>query len=155
MLYAADRQRPSKKFGPLDASINSVGESLKVALNATCRMSYVELMDVTRDFYEVKLSVSNIKLQLLETHHVSTWKELKEYIQNAREMWQSIHRCGKRVEDIRTSIERVIEAENRRELLEGIRTSREIMSSLTRRASAVNRRVESTLTGSYQSGSIV
>ncbi|KAJ6461370.1 hypothetical protein C8R45DRAFT_1179229 [Mycena sanguinolenta] len=157
VLYGADHQRPSKKFGTLEATINSVGETLKLA-NTTCTRSYVELMDMTTKFYEVKLSASNIKSRLLETHTVSTWKELKEYIRNSKEMWQSTYRCAKRVEEIRTSIERVIEVENQRELLEGIRTSREIMSSLMLDLKVgivtVNRRIESAVTKSHQSGSM-
>ncbi|KAJ6461367.1 hypothetical protein C8R45DRAFT_941263 [Mycena sanguinolenta] len=102
---------------------------------------YVELMDVTSRFRESCL---------LETHDVSTWKGSKEHARNLKAVWESIHRCEKKVQEIRTSIERIIEAEHQRELSQDIRTFHEIISSLTRRASAVNGRVGSA-TGSYES----
>ncbi|KAJ6505566.1 hypothetical protein C8R45DRAFT_973127 [Mycena sanguinolenta] len=151
VLYAADRERPSNKLRPLEVSINSVGETLDLA-NATCTTghNYVELMEVTNRFCELKLSASNIKSRLLETHNVSTWKELKEHARNSKTIWESIHRCEKKVKEIRTLIECIIEAEHQRELSQDIQKSREIMSSLTRRASAVNRHIGSA-TGSYES----
>ncbi|KAJ6461348.1 hypothetical protein C8R45DRAFT_1080861 [Mycena sanguinolenta] len=142
VLYAADRQRPSNKLEPLEASIYSTGETLAKA-KASCTRSYAELMDVTSQFYEAKLSVSNIKSRLLEPHSVSTWGELKEFMWNSIKIWQSIRRCGKKVKEIESSVLRIVEAERQRELSQDIQTSREIITSLTRRASAVNRRVGS------------
>ncbi|KAF7335206.1 hypothetical protein MSAN_02353900 [Mycena sanguinolenta] len=149
ILYGIDRQRPPKKLALLEASIDAVGETLELA-KATCTMQYVELADIAREFYELRLSVSNLKSRLLETHNVSTWKQFVDSVRHSTEMWQSIRKCGKNAKEIRTSILRIIEAERQRELLEDIQTSREIISSLTRRASAVNRRVASAIT-SYES----
>ncbi|KAJ6461350.1 hypothetical protein C8R45DRAFT_1028128 [Mycena sanguinolenta] len=139
VLYAADRHRPSNKLGSLQASIDSVEKTLE---SANTR-NYAELMDVRSEFSEIKLSTSNIKYQLLETRHVSTWNELKEYVRNTKEMRQSINGCKKKVEEIRTSILRLIEVEHQRKLSEDIQTSREITFSFTRRASALNRRIQS------------
>ncbi|KAF7335203.1 hypothetical protein MSAN_02353600 [Mycena sanguinolenta] len=148
-LYAADRQRPSNKLGQLEASIDSVGETLKLA-KASCMRNHVELMDVTIEFHEIKFSVSTIKYRLLETRTVSTWSTLKDYVWNTKEIWKSINRCGKKVKQIGNSIERIREAEHQREFSQEIQASREIISSLMHRASKVNRHVRSA-TGSYES----
>ncbi|KAF7335204.1 hypothetical protein MSAN_02353700 [Mycena sanguinolenta] len=147
VLYVADRQRPSNKLGLLETSIDSVGETLEAA-KTTCTRNYAELVDIAHELCELKLSVSKIRSQLLETPPVSTWKELRwkelrEYIRNSKEMWQSIHRCGQKVQVIQTLIERVIAAERQRGLSEEIQKSRETIVSLTRRASGVNRRISS------------
>ncbi|KAJ6461363.1 hypothetical protein C8R45DRAFT_1028163 [Mycena sanguinolenta] len=146
--YAANRQRPSNKLGPLEALTDSLGRTLQFA-KGTCARNYLELVDITREFLELKLSASNIRFRLLETHDVSTWKEFVEYVRHSTEIWQSIQQCEKKATEIRTSILCIIEAEHQRELSEEIQTSREIFSSLTRRASAVNRCIKST--GSYES----
>ncbi|KAF7335188.1 hypothetical protein MSAN_02352100 [Mycena sanguinolenta] len=151
MLYAVDRQRPSTKLGLLEASIDSVGESLESAkANRTTGRAYVALMNVTSQFCKLKLSVSNIKSSLLETHDVSSGEELKKYVWDTKEIWQSIRRCEKEAKEIRASILRLIEAECQRELWENIQTSCEIIDSLTRRASVVNGRVQSARTSSYE-----
>ncbi|KAF7335207.1 Electron transfer flavoprotein-ubiquinone oxidoreductase [Mycena sanguinolenta] len=138
VLYVADRQRPSNKLGLLETSIDSVGETLKSA-KTTCTRNYAELVDIAHELCELKLSVSNIRTRLLETPTISTWKdlrwkELREYVWK----WQSIHRCGQKVQVIRTSIERVIAAERQRELSEEIQKSRETILSLTQQVLFVN-----------------
>ncbi|KAJ6461359.1 hypothetical protein C8R45DRAFT_1028158 [Mycena sanguinolenta] len=116
--------RPSNKLATLQASIDSAEKTLD-------------------EFSEIKLLTSNIKYQWLETRTVSTWNKLKEYVRNTKEIWQSIKGCEKKVEEIRTSILRLTELEYQRELSEDIQTSREMISSFTRRASALNRRIKS------------
>ncbi|KAJ6461341.1 hypothetical protein C8R45DRAFT_1028106 [Mycena sanguinolenta] len=142
VLYAGDCQRPSNKLGLLQASIDSVGETLELA-NKNCKTNYAELVEVRSEFSEIKSLASNIKCQLLESRNVSTWNELKEYVRDIKEIWQSINGCKKKVEEIRTSILRLIEVEYQRELSEDIQTSREIISSFARHASALNRRIQS------------
>ncbi|KAF7335209.1 hypothetical protein MSAN_02354200 [Mycena sanguinolenta] len=115
-------------------------------------MQYLELVDIAREVYELKLSVSNIKSRLLETHDISTWEEFVGFMRHSTKMWQRIHKCGKNAKEIQTSISRIIEAEHQRELSQDIQTSKEIISSLARRALAVHRRVES---GTTSDGSIV
>ncbi|KAF7335192.1 hypothetical protein MSAN_02352500 [Mycena sanguinolenta] len=142
VLYLADGQRPSSKLGLLEASIDSVGKILESA-NKSCTRNYVELIDARSEFYEVKLSGSNIKYRLLETHDISTWNEFVEYVRYSMEMWQSIRQYEKELKEIKISILRIVEAERQRELSEDIQTFREIISSSTHRPFAVNRRVRS------------
>ncbi|KAJ6461354.1 hypothetical protein C8R45DRAFT_1028146 [Mycena sanguinolenta] len=139
LWYAADRHRPSNKLATLEASIESVEKTLE---SANMR-NYAELVHVRSEFSEIKLSTSNIKYQLLETRNVSTRNELKVYVRNTKEIWQSIKGCEKKVEEIRTSILRLTELEHQRKLSEDIQTSREITFSFTRRASALNRHIKS------------
>ncbi|KAJ6461352.1 hypothetical protein C8R45DRAFT_1179199 [Mycena sanguinolenta] len=148
VLHIVDQERPANKLELLEASIEAVGETLKLA-KASCTINYAELADITHEFLEMKLSVSDIKFRLLEPHSISTLKDLKDYVCTFQVDWKSIYRCEKKAKQIRTSIERILESEHRRELSEGIQTSREIISSLTRRASGANRRIGSA-TGSYE-----
>ncbi|KAJ7238106.1 hypothetical protein B0H12DRAFT_1222149 [Mycena haematopus] len=147
VLYSADRQFPWNKHGRLEASIDSVGKTLELA-TATCGRKYVELMELTSQFPEAKLLTSNIKSRLLETHRMSTWKEFVEYVWNSKEMWKSISRCSNKVEEIRASIERIIEAERQRELSKDIQESRDILSALRRRIPVAN---APSAAGSYES----
>ncbi|KAJ6461357.1 hypothetical protein C8R45DRAFT_1108596 [Mycena sanguinolenta] len=148
VFCSIDRERPANKLELLEASIETVGETLKLA-KASCTMNYAELADITHEFLEMKLSVSDIKLRLLEPHSISTWQELKEYVRTFQVDWKSVYRCEKKAKQIRTSIKRILEREHQRELSEGIQTSREIISSLTRRRSGANQRIGSA-TGSYE-----
>ncbi|KAJ7238107.1 hypothetical protein B0H12DRAFT_1075378 [Mycena haematopus] len=122
LLYTADRQRPSNKFGLLQTSIDSVGETLELAsATSGCARNFVELMDVTSRF-----------------HDVSTWDEFVEGLRNFKEIWQSINQCSKKVEEIRISVECIIEAEHQRELSKDIQESRATISSLRRRIRSMN-----------------
>ncbi|KAJ7238102.1 hypothetical protein B0H12DRAFT_1075373 [Mycena haematopus] len=149
ILCGTDRQRPANKLRRLEASIDFVAETLKLT-TATYARKYVELMELTSrfhewvplfianspevtktfDFYRAKLSASNIRSQLLETRSVSTRSEFVEYMRNSKEIWQSIRQCSKKVEEIRISIKRIVEADRQRELSKDIEESREIISSL-------------------------
>ncbi|KAJ6461346.1 hypothetical protein C8R45DRAFT_941245 [Mycena sanguinolenta] len=46
VLYSIDRERPANKLELLEASIEAVGEALKLA-KASCTMNYAELADIT------------------------------------------------------------------------------------------------------------
>ncbi|KAF7335199.1 hypothetical protein MSAN_02353200 [Mycena sanguinolenta] len=109
---------------------DSLGKTIQFA-KGTCARNSFELVDIMREFLELKLWVSNIKSGLFETHSISTWKELVNYVRHSMESWQSIHKCGKKAKEIQTSILRLIEAEHQRKLSEDIQTFREIISSLT------------------------
>ncbi|KAJ6461343.1 hypothetical protein C8R45DRAFT_941242 [Mycena sanguinolenta] len=169
VLYRIDRERPANKLEVLEASIEVVGETLKLA-KASCTTNYAELADITHEFLEMKLAVSDIKFRLLEPHSISSWKVLKDYVRTFQVDWKSVYRCQKKAKQIRISIERILESEHRRELSEGIQTSHKIISSLTRalfypkqlflqhkltrnrdagRASGANRRIGSA-TGSHE-----
>jgi hypothetical protein len=50
-----------------------------------------------------KPSASKIGTRLLETHSVTTWEELVEYLQNLHDIVQNINQCAKDVKEIQRS----------------------------------------------------
>ncbi|KAJ6461339.1 hypothetical protein C8R45DRAFT_1179180 [Mycena sanguinolenta] len=143
VLYAAGRQRPSNKLRPLQASIDSVEETLELA-KAGYPRSYVDLMDLTSQLYDVQHQVPTAG----NTQYFNL-ENFVQYVRHSIAVWRSIHQCEKKATEVRTSILCIIEAERQRGLSDEIQTSREILSSLTRRASTVNRRIQPI--GSYES----
>ncbi|KAJ7757294.1 hypothetical protein B0H14DRAFT_2634920 [Mycena olivaceomarginata] len=116
----------------LGSSLRSFGhlylceETLKYA-KSNCARNHLELTDATRRLLE-------IDTQLLETHSVTTWEELVEYLQNLRDIVQNINQCAKDVKEIQRStlggFQLTIEAERQREFFEGIKELREIHNTV-------------------------
>ncbi|KAJ7799797.1 hypothetical protein B0H14DRAFT_3156332 [Mycena olivaceomarginata] len=149
IIYAANRQRPTRKLGRVERKIQACEETLKHA-KSNCTRNHVELTDGTRRLLEAKLSASKIRSRLLETHSVTTWEELVEYLQNLHEIVQKIKQCAKDVKEIQTSTLLTIEAERQRQFFEGIKELREIhdtvISASARHTQTVTRRFESIAT---------
>ncbi|KAJ7876456.1 hypothetical protein B0H14DRAFT_3130403 [Mycena olivaceomarginata] len=80
VIYTVNQQRPSHKLGRVERAIETCEETLKA-----------------------KLSASKIETQLLETHSVTTWEELVEYLQNLRDIVQNINQCAQDVKEIQRS----------------------------------------------------
>ncbi|KAJ7897994.1 hypothetical protein B0H14DRAFT_3581622 [Mycena olivaceomarginata] len=111
---------------------------------SNCARNHLELTDATRRLLEAKLSASKIGTRLLETHSVTTWEELVEYLQNLRDIVQNINQCAKDVKEIQRStlvgiahvgftggdtngrFQLTIEAERQHQFFEGIEELREI-----------------------------
>ncbi|KAJ7727705.1 hypothetical protein B0H14DRAFT_3618758 [Mycena olivaceomarginata] len=146
IIYTANRQRPSHKLGRLKHAIEGCEETLKHA-KSNCARNHVELTDGARRLLEARLSASKVQSRLLETHSVTTWEELVEYLQNLRDIMQKINQCAKDVKEIQTSTLLTIEAERQREFFEGIKELREIhdtaISASARYTQTVTRRFES------------
>ncbi|KAJ7757298.1 hypothetical protein B0H14DRAFT_3598949 [Mycena olivaceomarginata] len=147
VIYTINRQRPSHKLARVECAIEVCEETLKYA-KSNCVRNHLELTDATRRLLEAKLSASKIETQLLETHNVTTWEELVEYLQNLHEMVQNINQCAKDVKEIQRStlvsiayagftvgdtnegFQLTIEAERQREFFEGIKELREIQDTV-------------------------
>ncbi|KAJ7799827.1 hypothetical protein B0H14DRAFT_2616770 [Mycena olivaceomarginata] len=125
IIYTANRQCPSHKLGRVERNIQACEETLQHT-KSNCPRNLGELMDGTRRLLEAKLSASKIQSRLLETHSVTTWEELMEYLLNLRDIMQKIDQCAKDVKEIQTSTLLTIEAERQRQFFEGIKELREI-----------------------------
>ncbi|KAJ7876441.1 hypothetical protein B0H14DRAFT_3130395 [Mycena olivaceomarginata] len=149
IIYTANRQRPSHKLGRVERAIEACEETLKHA-KSNCARNHVELTDGMRRLLEAKLSASKIQTQLLETHSITTWEELVEYLQNLHYIVKNINQCAKNVKEIQRSTLLTIEAERQREFFEGIKELREIhdtvISVSARHTQMVTRRFESIAT---------
>ncbi|KAF8169987.1 hypothetical protein K438DRAFT_1773922 [Mycena galopus ATCC 62051] len=157
IIYAANQQCPSIKLGRVEAAIKSVEETLK-HVKENCVGNHIELVHLTSRLFKAKLSASKIQTRMLETQSVTTYKEFVQYLQALFEIMRDINQCAKKVEAIRTSTLRIIEAERQRQFSAGIEESREIMdrittSSLARLTSSRRDHHESTITRntSYES----
>ncbi|KAF7356277.1 hypothetical protein MVEN_00959500 [Mycena venus] len=150
ITYAANRQRPLHKLGQVEGMIKVVEETLERA-QANSARNHVEVMDETSRLLEAKISASKIQDRLLKTQSVTTWNEFVEYLQDLREITQSISQCAKEVKEVRTSILLTIEAERRRQFSERIKECHEILdsvvSSSARRPHAARRHFASPVTG--------
>ncbi|KAJ7366183.1 hypothetical protein DFH08DRAFT_948233 [Mycena albidolilacea] len=131
IIYNVHWQRPSHKLGRVERAIDACEETLKYA-KSNCTRNHLELTDATRRLLEAKLSASKIETRLLETHSVTTWEELVEYLQNLRDIVQKTNQCAKDVKKIQTStlvgiaFQLTIEAERQRGFFEGVKQLREI-----------------------------
>ncbi|KAJ7757305.1 hypothetical protein B0H14DRAFT_3511936 [Mycena olivaceomarginata] len=154
VIYTVNRQRPSHKLSRVECAIEVCEETLKYA-TSNCARNHLELTDTTRRLLEAKLSASKIETQLLETHSVTTWEGLVEYLQNLRDIVQNINQCAKDVKGIQRSILLTIEAERQRQFFEGIKELREIHDTVTS-ASACRRGrpATTTTTEEFQPGSL-
>ncbi|KAJ7366184.1 hypothetical protein DFH08DRAFT_797187 [Mycena albidolilacea] len=129
IIYAANRQRPSRKLGRVERKIQACEETLKLA-KTNCARNYLELTDGTRQLFEAELSASKIQTQLLETRSVTTWKEFVEYLSDLWETMQNISQCAKQVKEVHRSTLLAIEAERQRQLSEGIKAVCEIRETV-------------------------
>ncbi|KAJ7366189.1 hypothetical protein DFH08DRAFT_1071775 [Mycena albidolilacea] len=129
VIYTVNRQRPSHKLARVECAIEVCEETLKYA-KSNCARNHLELTDATRRLLEAKLSASRIGTRLLETHSVTTWEELVEYLQNLRDIVQNINQCAKDVKEIQRSTLLTIEAERQRQFFEGIKELREIRDTV-------------------------
>ncbi|KAF8192773.1 hypothetical protein K438DRAFT_1762094 [Mycena galopus ATCC 62051] len=125
IFYVANRQSPTYK-------LRCVGDAIEVTKKilehgrATCARGQVDLMYSGWRLAGVKLSASKIQTRLLETRSGETWGE---YVQNVREILQSINKCAKKVKEIQTSILLSIEAERQRQISEDIEHARDTIDA--------------------------
>ncbi|KAF7356285.1 hypothetical protein MVEN_00960300 [Mycena venus] len=159
IIYVANRQRPSHQLGQVEDAVKVAEETLECA-KTNCTRNQMELMDGMRRLLKAKISASEIRAQLMDTHCITTWKEFAEYVEEMRGITQSISQCAKEVKEVHTSTLRTIEAERRRQFSEGIKECNEILdtviSSPMGRSHAARRRFVSAVTGNTpQEASIV
>ncbi|KAJ7799828.1 hypothetical protein B0H14DRAFT_2616771 [Mycena olivaceomarginata] len=140
IIYAANRQRPTRKLGRVERTIQACEETLKHA-KSNCARNHVELTDGARRLLEAKLSASKIQSRLLETHSVATWEELVEYLLNLRDIMQKINHSPSR-QNANANFLRAI-----KELREIHDT---VISVSARHTQTVTRRIESIATSMFK-----
>ncbi|KAF7356281.1 hypothetical protein MVEN_00959900 [Mycena venus] len=149
IIYAGTRQRPSRKLSQVEEAIQVAEETLESA-KVNCARKHVDLVDGMRRLLKAKISASDIQARLLDTHSITTWKKLIEYLQEMRGIAQSINQCAKEVKEIHISTLRTIEAERHRQFSKGIKEYNEILdgvvSSSAGRLHATRRRFASAVT---------
>ncbi|KAF8192757.1 hypothetical protein K438DRAFT_1829608 [Mycena galopus ATCC 62051] len=126
LVYIANHQSPSYKLRCVEDAIAVAKKTLESA-KATCSRDYMELMRSGWSLASAKLSASKIQTRLLETRRVETWEE---YLQNIREILQSINECAKKVKEIQTSILLTIEAERQRRISEDLEDARDPVATI-------------------------
>ncbi|KAJ7848024.1 hypothetical protein B0H14DRAFT_3674016 [Mycena olivaceomarginata] len=139
-VYVVNSQTPTQKLGEINRAIQVCEEILEHAESA-CARDHVELTECMHRLFEVEMSASRIRVQLLEKHHdFTTWKGCVEYVKDMHDLWKKIHQCVKDLKEIGTSTLVTLENENQRKSGENIRDCDEICDALGSQWSARRRR---------------
>ncbi|KAJ7603212.1 hypothetical protein DFH06DRAFT_1152062 [Mycena polygramma] len=149
-IFVARHQGPARKFNMLKASIGVAEETLQRAKTMpTSASSHADIIDAEFRFLQVKLSASKIQYRMLEMHDES-WKV---YFKGFKALLLAIRHSAAEVREIQTALlifvwgQLIIEEEHQRKLSEGIKESREVLSTVVRspagRAYLASRRSDS------------
>ncbi|KAJ7161150.1 hypothetical protein C8R46DRAFT_1223461 [Mycena filopes] len=112
---AVDCQTPTHKLVTLDRAIKLAEDTLIRAL-AECLRDRIEPQLLSSSLTHVEITVCDIRTELLSMGSLDTWTE---YIRTMQELLKSIAKCAKKVEEIRLSVLRIVEAERKYNLQVG------------------------------------
>ncbi|KAJ7603216.1 hypothetical protein DFH06DRAFT_1394301 [Mycena polygramma] len=154
VLFIARHQGPARKFNMLESLIKVTEETLhRAKAMPTSASSHAEIINAEGHFLQVKLFASKIQTRMLEMRDETR----KVYFKGLKALLLAIRHSAAEVQEIQTALLLTIEEENQRKLTEGIKESREVLSTVvrspTRRTYLATRRSEpgvGNVRGSYR-----
>ncbi|KAJ7042999.1 hypothetical protein C8F04DRAFT_1075667 [Mycena alexandri] len=133
--YAVNLFSPSRRLIRLEDAIKTVEDILARAMES-CSRDYLELMDLADCLIHVEISASKIRIQLLNASSLEKW---------SLKIMERINECTKKVEEINTSVLRIMEGEHQYQLNKSSREKREVIDAIilppTRMQERVRRRL--------------
>ncbi|KAJ7042833.1 hypothetical protein C8F04DRAFT_1251642 [Mycena alexandri] len=118
--YVVDLYSPSCRLARLEDAIKAAKDTLTYAME-NCSRDYLELMDLADCLIHVKISTSNIRIQLLDASSLAKW---------SLKIMEGINECTKKVEGINMSVLHIMEGDQY-QLKKSSQEKREVIDAIT------------------------